>query len=330
MIDVVLQHSACPSESPEPFSGPAVEHAPAPCIQRLPPEILVEIFRFYGAERHARNAALIPWPIELPSEHACSWIPLMLICRLWRDIGLDTPTLWREIEVKRRLEWLQLALTRSKDAPLTLIFYPGNMAHVTVPLLRPHGHRIRKLVLPPFIFPAHGQKIDLPFFLPLLRTRLTLLDELVIVAAAETPDLHKLAGRTMLPLSERHYPALRTLRLARAALLWTPSVISRLTCLDLRACVIHGPPLPHDQFLSALGTCLNLVELRLLDSFISFATVIPAFPVTNPLCALPKLRELTIGDEPAVISWFISSLRLPEFTTIETVECVPAAMGRST
>ncbi|KAI0370808.1 hypothetical protein BV20DRAFT_243373 [Pilatotrama ljubarskyi] len=295
-----------------------MEHASVPHIERLPPELLAEIFALYGAAQHAREAVCSPWPVELPSEHACCWVPLMLVCRFWRNLGLATPILWQEIHIRKNTQWLQLALTRSRDTPLTLVFYPGHAPHTTVPLIRPHAPRIRKLVLPPFTFPTHGKKIDLPFFLPLLRTPSALLDELVIVA--ETLGPHKLAGHTVLPLSRRHYPALRTLRLPRAAIPWTPSVISRLKCLDLRACIMHGPPLPHDQFLATLGMCLNLVELRLLDGFISSATVAPASLVSTTPITLPRLRVLAIGDDPAIVSWFTTSLRLPEFTSINIVD----------
>ncbi|TFY58076.1 hypothetical protein EVJ58_g6640 [Rhodofomes roseus] len=82
-------------------------------IDDIPTELLVQIF-LCGAERrmilHNGEAKL---PFEVTISH---------VCKLWRDVAIDTPALWSEIYVFEGLPFTQTSiyLERSKCAPLDI------------------------------------------------------------------------------------------------------------------------------------------------------------------------------------------------------------------
>ena len=74
----------------------------------------------------------------------------MLVCRHWRNVGINTPHLWRTIFVTRNLESLNYRLEKSLGCTIDVIFDgskydEGNTA--ALPLLlahqAPHGLLLR-------------------------------------------------------------------------------------------------------------------------------------------------------------------------------------------
>lgn len=90
-----------------------------PAIGSLPIEVLVQIFMLYEDCQRPALRGMSP-----------SWQDLMLVCRFWREVIISTPLLWQRSHWCRRasLESLALALVRSHQAPLELLFYNLDMA----------------------------------------------------------------------------------------------------------------------------------------------------------------------------------------------------------
>lgn len=286
----------------------------AALIHHLPSELMLEIFAQYAFMNSRRDLTNLRSPCYDPATlgFGNSWAPLMLVCRFWRELMLATPSLWAEIDIGEQTRWLELALPRSQEAPLTLIFHPGlGAARNAVPLVLPHAHRIRRLIIPGLYTP---QLIELPWFLRLLRTPMANLYEL----AMPHPYLNSRTrrGYAVFPLSDQHLPALRVLCLPRTAIGWTPATISRLQRLVLQYCTVKDSPLSGRRFLDVLESCKDLQELQLLDGFISSALNDPSSNGSQRRIILPRLCKLVLDDEPPATAWFLSFVQLPACTSL--------------
>ncbi|OJT04012.1 hypothetical protein TRAPUB_5341 [Trametes pubescens] len=302
------------------LTGNAVTHE---LIHHLPNELLLEIFAQYSLDNNRRDLTHLRSTFYEPATlgYGSSWAPLMLVCRFWRELILVTPSLWQEIDIYGQTQWLELALLRSNEAPLTLIFHPGRgAARMAVPLVLPHAHRIRRLIIPGLYTP---QLIELLWFLRLLRTPMANLHEL----AMPHPYLNSRTrrGYAVFPLSDQHLPALRVLCLSRTAIPWTPATISRLQRLVLQYCDVKGSPLSDHRFLHVLETCEGLQELQLLNGFISLATEVPLSGGSKHRINLPRLRKLVLDDEPPATAWFLSFVQLPACASLHVTAYLTAA-----
>lgn len=74
-------------------------------IHQLPDEMLIEIFHFY----------------RTTSPRALGLMSLMRVCARWRSLVSTTPSFWRNIYVRKRCEWLNLALSRCSGTPAEVI-----------------------------------------------------------------------------------------------------------------------------------------------------------------------------------------------------------------
>ncbi|TRM57724.1 hypothetical protein BD626DRAFT_513849, partial [Schizophyllum amplum] len=90
-------------------------------INRLPDEVLEIIFHL----AQPYNAGFVPsWPISTTWSHRS--IAATHVCRRWRDIALESPSLWSVVDLckERRLGTVgQDFLRRSGTMPLTVFYY---------------------------------------------------------------------------------------------------------------------------------------------------------------------------------------------------------------
>jgi hypothetical protein len=77
---------------------------------RLPPEILVTIFKFVVSNSY-------PF---YPPVKKLGWINVTYVCALWRRVALECPSLWTTIPFTHP-RWTEEMLARSKMAPLTVV-----------------------------------------------------------------------------------------------------------------------------------------------------------------------------------------------------------------
>ncbi|EIW52593.1 uncharacterized protein TRAVEDRAFT_74969 [Trametes versicolor FP-101664 SS1] len=311
-------------------------------MQKLPNEILVHIFGLYGEVmfpqdpergKHAR------WWARPPDDsgshyiwgHGTLWIPLMLVCRFWRELALATPSLWQTVDVHKNLRWLELALTRSRNAPMELFFQDLPTARNAVPMIMPHAHRLRKLMLPPLNqdHASYGRVLpDLTPFMPLLRTALPTLSHLLL--SVDDQNYDDQLEYTKLNLSDDLFPALRNLHVASVYVPWHPTLLSKLTSLDLRCCAPTETMQSCDQFLNTLQSCHTLQILRLLDMFVS-AVLAPdainaAMQDDHRIVLLPQLRTLVLEDHSTVTKWLLTCFRFKGNVSVNVIGHLPAGL----
>ncbi|KAF8559918.1 hypothetical protein OG21DRAFT_1492356 [Imleria badia] len=117
-------------------------------ICRLPPELLATIFIRYAGENHDLDRFDPRWQHETDTG-VPSWVNVSYVCRHWRAVALDCPTLWGYHFVVS-LPWTEELLSRSQQASLKLCIMFNHTASRRwsfVEKLMNHTHRIQELIL---------------------------------------------------------------------------------------------------------------------------------------------------------------------------------------
>ena len=232
------------------------QHRP---IFRLPNEVLAEIF-FEVRDSLSDN----------------TWMRVMSVCRLWRDIAVSVPRLWSTIELdldmaneEALLGGLKLVLNRSKQAPLDVTVSTRAQSLLVHKILRldtlaKHVHRFRYVR----IRTIHKESLD----------------QISVAFSAPAPQLKTLRlGRfgstgqhgtiAFPPMFSLDHPKLERLH---CWMLW-PEAVGK----TLKFVFLHAPMTKEQQHQLALaiGQCPNLKQLTLrcvgVSPLISQPTPIP-------------------------------------------------------
>jgi hypothetical protein len=221
-------------------------------IQRLPCEILASVFvrGVFGAD----------------DEDPLMVSTLMLVCRYWADVAVNTPTLWSNIAVSTHdsLEKARRKLRRSKSCPLdiTINFSPreehsgGVTEHIihAMDLVRPALWRTKSFRLSvPNRPQAHAA---------LLRCRedAPLLEILSVRVFHSMQDDHY--SSPALPLFNGHTPRLRSCSFTSFNFGWDIKLVSRLRVLKLGG-YWNGLTPSVSTLLRILSECPELEEFAL-------------------------------------------------------------------
>ncbi|KAG2143806.1 uncharacterized protein EDB93DRAFT_1228660 [Suillus bovinus] len=214
-------------------------------IWRLPTEIIVQIFLYCIPEK----AALTPAPFMAP-------MLLTRVCRRWREIAVDMPSLWRNLRLKLgHGNWQQRAFcydaylrrSRGRQISLTLAECDDNNWAELRSLLQPYVNQISSLC----VWLSSG---DSSF--PLVISDFGGLEELVVYTDSSNP----VQAFAQLP------PNMRTLKLLD---LWynfqvlssfKPLAWASLTHLEV---AVEGL----DSFPCLLRLCPNLLSLSMIGIF---------------------------------------------------------------
>ncbi|EAU82673.1 hypothetical protein CC1G_08830 [Coprinopsis cinerea okayama7 len=94
-------------------------------VSRLPDELLCVVFALYKEKEFSlRGYFFSDRPdYSLPSRRdLLSWTKITRVCRRWRAAAIDCPSLWGDLAQTMRLPWLNRAISRAKEAPLSIRF----------------------------------------------------------------------------------------------------------------------------------------------------------------------------------------------------------------
>ncbi|TDL22601.1 hypothetical protein BD410DRAFT_788415 [Rickenella mellea] len=256
-------------------------------VNKLPPEIITCIF------------------LRLQMRESSLWLHITHVCRRWRHIALDSPSLWTSISLSQyRPNELAAFLKRSKCSPLTVSLRASSKTdnQVIVTLLCENLPRIREIHL-----------IDED------RSWAESLD-LDTIFSTPSPCLEQLdvafSYKRNLPTFTfgSNYPALKRLKVDRHPLQWNPSSIGGLQELvlkDIRA--EHQPNL--SQMVSILEACPALEMLSLEYSGPTLKT--KEVPQTTRRLYFPHLRKLRVNSSAYACAALLSHMTVSNATSWE-------------
>ncbi|KAI0061498.1 hypothetical protein BV25DRAFT_1916860 [Artomyces pyxidatus] len=219
---------------------------------RLPPEVLVHIFSYLFAVR----PDLLCYNIKDPQ--LVQWARVTHVCRRWREVALDTPSLWRNIVVPlKSAEWSQTILHRVQLVPI-ILFWLGRNDQQAPALPVDDLARVEQLKLSQY----NGEGSAL---VKLLRTPAPLLE------VAEVSCKH--VDMSSADLFAGHAPRLRRLHLLHLmSFPWNSPILSNLVCLEIRNDALEMTG--HCSWKSVL---LALQKMPALET-LALSNCLPPFP----------------------------------------------------
>ncbi|TDL22624.1 hypothetical protein BD410DRAFT_210465 [Rickenella mellea] len=265
-------------------------------INSLPQEIIIHIFHL----------------LQIPG--SLRWLVVTWICRIWRQVALECPSLWTYIRLSNA--WPQEVSTfirRAKSSPLTVHTYPTS--YVTdhgyfTGFLLEHLSRAREVWLKTFLPPPPADHdIDLQ---TIFSTPAPLLEKVNICRPWESWDVKPPPFRF-----GSNLPLLCSIVLDNQPLEWCSESIRGLRELDLRSiCKVDQPSL--SSLIAILEACPAL-ELLSLD-MAGPNTESHEFGLPIHHVNLPHLRKLTLLSDVRPVAALLSHMTTPN-TLRWTINC---------
>ncbi|KAF9077709.1 hypothetical protein BDP27DRAFT_1311542 [Rhodocollybia butyracea] len=281
-------------------------------VHRLPNELLSSIFVIGVLGMGDEDPVMVP--------------ALMLVCRFWAEIVLDTPVLWSKISVGPHdtLEKARRKLSRSKSCPLDIsITFGPRLDHLNtvteqvihaMDLFRPALWRTRSFSLSVPTRPqAHAA-------LSRCQEEAPLLESLIIQVYRSQDDHH---SSPPLPLFRGHTPRLRSCSLTSFNFGWDVRLVSRLRVLKLGGYFNGFVPSP-STLLGILRQCPELEELvlRNMSDVDSDPCYPPSFqeidlPVSSKV-RLPRLSKISFYYSGIVFTrQIMNQITFPSLESLE-------------
>ena len=274
-------------------------------IMKLPTETLVEIFIPASEPDTYYSDAYSEWAFPADVE---KWLPITLTCRHWRSVACGTPSLWRTIKVCRDIRWLDLALPRSRNMNVDILFSSPDIVPDAVGLLIKHACRIRRLF---FVNPSTSSYHALT---KLLRVPLPALEEVMYHYGVHAGT--RASTRAGFDLHPALFPSLNTFRCGSVQINWEAPMVQWLTRISIMDAPMLHSSFTFDKFLTVLQRCAGgaLRHLELYNSLPfydnEYYTVREPFESIR-LVNLPKLESLSLlHNKPTPIKALLSHLHL--------------------
>ncbi|KAI0646059.1 hypothetical protein C8Q79DRAFT_1009739 [Trametes meyenii] len=267
-------------------------------ITQLPSELLVSIFLLLKDDNLA-----------------ASWTRVLLVCRLWFEVGSSAPVLWTQIAFDSRstLEHFSTFLGRSAalrfDISLDIV---GVEQHDQVfETIQPHAPRVRALTLR---F-SHAQAFD-------LENRLGSISQ-----AASVLTLHCLATEApTISLAPDLFPSLCALKATQVLPRAQPPGLRGLTLLELtQVWHVAGAVGDEGQYL-LLGALSEMPDLEKLVLHDALPPCMAFGGATLAQVAFPQLRELSLSETVEDIKFFLNYIVLPSTARVNIGARIAEAM----
>ncbi|KAH9941884.1 uncharacterized protein BXZ73DRAFT_36404, partial [Epithele typhae] len=228
-------------------------------INRLHDHILVEIFSltsllpFTPLSPTTWNGTAASTP---PSMSSLEWVGLRLVCRSWRELADDTPSLWRVVTVKNDLDAMRFQLVKNANCSIDVVLASDADSNLRgLKLLTANAKRIRS------VSTREGfQCKHLPSIKPLFKEPMPLLERVEIALGLNVlfaneeydPDI----GLTTFP-----HPHLRHVRSCGIALPPSPPFWSNVRTVDVDLKLDPSEQHPADHLLTILALTPRLTTL---------------------------------------------------------------------
>ncbi|TBU36351.1 hypothetical protein BD309DRAFT_985006, partial [Dichomitus squalens] len=290
--------------------------SPMPPIARLPTELLTTIFSLVAPFETSDSDV---WDAKT----WMGWVPLMLVCRHWRNVGIATPWLWRRISITCNLEALQYRLSRAVDSTIDLFLSRWREDNKkAMPLLLPFARSIRSVQAPEFPwsplerFEEFFTFDGLPCIRPLFEVPLPALEH-IDLSKLDVLQNRQLEAPFDLGLSEKLHPSVRRFIVtSHIKIPSTPSFWSVLRELDIRFDPSANRWTRLDDFLQVVAGAPYLESLIVLGTQVSlplssWATPALADDVPTSLYRLARLRIVRLDGMLTFIAPILQRIDAP-------------------
>ncbi|TBU46057.1 hypothetical protein BD309DRAFT_999372 [Dichomitus squalens] len=278
----------------------------AASVDRLPLELLAYIFQVLQL--------LLGWP-QLPGRSgttpkaAATWIRVTWVCRYWRCVALDCPTLWASIVDSgwwKNTTWLTTFLERSGETPLQVKLDDKDAdLEAAVIAIRPLIHRVRRLELWTFDQPPSSVLAQFP-------GRFDVLKEAQLFCCY----YDRLSGSRPvddeLCLSPSHFPSLRSLTLRDAHPAWETFSLTNLEVVIQLSATETGPSVA-----ATLRLMKNSPHLRIFRT--SYTELAPSLEPPHDAYGtilLARLEALELVGSPREVIYVLDRIIVPSTCTV--------------
>ncbi|KDQ60108.1 hypothetical protein JAAARDRAFT_595871 [Jaapia argillacea MUCL 33604] len=266
-------------------------------ISRLPPEILLAIFRLYAVTQ----------PLPLRKQSPCSWwIDITYVCQHWRAIALSDPRLWICPPMFSE-KWAFEMARRSGDQPLIIEFKDRIQKWRTLDLITQNIQRIAAISI------RAGQYDIVPRLQGTVAPQLQTL-ELIVSGWGEYESAK----------FNVEAPSLRTLVVRGFPLCWDSQILRAPVLVSLELDCERGLPPTMGQLLNILGVCNKLQTLKL-------KVPLPHGRDENtnlePHVLLPHLRVLSLESSCLSCAHLLDHLAYSDSVAVEVCFVSPEAIS---
>lgn len=269
-------------------------------ISRLPIEVLGDIFVHCASDYHYQEHHP-PLRSDAPD-----WVNVSYVCRQWRNVALDCPTLWTYVFVSSQ-RWTELLLARSKQESLKIrikIDHPLEKWWRFLRTVADHVERIQELCL----LRGNADGETSPLLTPF--TRIPRLQVMEFDGCGSYP--------THLEIFRGAIPTLRTLIISKNQMPSCSSQLSGLTSLSLENMRDHGR-LDIVELRSLLGCMHDLAHLHLWNALCGADRFLSSedFDVTQKFTLPLHLSRLLIAAPLSTIVAFLSYFKIASETDMK-------------
>jgi hypothetical protein len=250
------------------------------------------------------------------------------VCRDWRQIALQTPSLWRRIALGPQDRMWRERVRRAQSYPLDIQLLSSRQGHSGIRRsqdLNPYTVNWYMQIAQPYIHQWRSLRIHFSEYSPYLwkaalagcNTSAHTLEELSLVYR-HNDDIQE-----FVPF-DGYTPRLRRVTVDGIRLLWAPSLFANLTYLDYtHHGFTSGYQAVHDVT-SILSVSSRLIELRILFPRGQIARLPPPPNSVTMHIVLPHLKSLYLisngSDIPFELAHFVTLVSTPSLTTLRLVD----------
>ncbi|KAA1477614.1 hypothetical protein DENSPDRAFT_875320 [Dentipellis sp. KUC8613] len=310
-------------------------------INRLPPEILVNIFHFLRLVHPPVNTDLRNIDKAKIPAKILGWIQVTHVCTLWRTLALGTPGLWTHIPFYfLGAEWTDAFLRRSRPAPIRFRLVPVHEDNFIGYNFKKFGRYIERDL--PRLQEITIKDIfeDPTRCLSSLAAPAPLLEKLVLMNGPRYPfDDDELIPSMPLNLFLGSAPRLRHIRLQRWYFIpWAALAFSSLVHLEVfqerRDFFNFRRASKLERYQAEFGKILGALENMTSLETLTFEQVFPPPPrgatpqsVYCPAVTLHRLREFKFTDDVRNCELVFRHIAAPRAVRYQ-VHCIDVLWGR--
>ncbi|KAF5313045.1 hypothetical protein D9619_003552 [Psilocybe cf. subviscida] len=264
-------------------------------IMKLPAEILSLIFHCMRQPPPTANPAVFEtFPFKQRTEE---WVFVTWVCRHWRNVALNDPTLWTIVPYLRS-RWIPEIIERSRNAGLKIDLTAAQKSDKYFSLVLKHSHRISQLKLRDLLLGYIFGNFDL----------------------SSTPKLERLSvGRSVAhypggPLKNIYLPTnvftdcenLRYLELCGIHVILAPNFLPSIIRSSLRHLRLSHCTFPRIQDFKPAMRRIECLESLLLHNTLSRHLI----PASYAPMTLASLTSLDLDEFPTELIWFFNNFVL--------------------